>query len=404
MEFTGERFVLGKASGGIETEHLHRYYSLLKMASGKKILDAACGEGFGSAILAKNAQYVCGIDISNEAISYAKSNYQRYNLEFKQGSIENLEFEDDYFDMVVSFETIEHVDEGMQEKFLNEIFRVLKNDGILIMSTPDKYLHTDLPKHNNPFHIKEFYFNEFAQFLKTKFKHVEFFNQTIDNFGLILNYDVNSREYIKIINEADSDRFGKYIIALCSNAEIQDKSILNTLFSHKEENQVKPQSDSDFLQIFWDNNNSFIEYNSVKAAYKFTNAFQTLSFSIPNESVGRLRIDIGNRPSIIQIKKDLIFKTKNEVSLQEIKVLSTEGLVRLNDEDDCLNFISLSKDPQIILDYCFEEPTEDLSIITEIKVTDFKFEVCLEKLNDFHKSIIKDQYAQKTLDMGDLDE
>ncbi|MNW34178.1 putative S-adenosylmethionine-dependent methyltransferase [compost metagenome] len=387
MKFTGERFVLGKASGGIETEHLHRYNSLLKMSSGKKILDAACGEGFGSAILAKNAQYVCGVDISSEAISYAKANYQQYNLEFKQGSIEKLEFEDDYFDMVVSFETIEHVDAGIQEKFLNEICRVLKKDGILIMSTPDKFLHTDLPKHNNPYHIKEFYYNEFAQFLASKFKFVEFYNQTIDNFGLILNYDETKRNNIRIIDQEKYDSFGKYIIALCSNVEIEDKNILNTMFAHKDDTGIKIQSDSDFLQIFWDNNNGFIEYNSVKAMYKLTNEFQTLSLHIPNQAVGKLRIDIGNRPSIIQMKKDLIIKRRDKVFLQEIKITSLEGLVRLNDEDDCLNFISLSNDPQLIVDYFFEEPTEELNILVDIKVLEFNFDVCLEKLNDFLKII-----------------
>ncbi|MNP83737.1 hypothetical protein D3C76_1827740 [compost metagenome] len=73
--------------------------------------------------------------------------------------------------------------------------------------------------------------------------------------------------------------------------------------------------------------------------------------------------------------------------MQEIKITSLEGLVRLNDEDDCLNFISLSNDPQLIVDYFFEEPTEELNILVDIKVLEFNFDVCLEKLNDFLKII-----------------
>lgn len=164
MEFTGERFVLGKADGEIETEHLHRYNAVLELASGKNVLDIACGEGFGTAILARKAASVWGVDISDEAIAYARQKYEKYNLKYKQGSVESLDFDDDLFDMIVSFETIEHVDELVQDKFLKEASRVLKKNGILVISTPDKYLYTDLPNHRNPYHIKEFYYSEYKDF------------------------------------------------------------------------------------------------------------------------------------------------------------------------------------------------------------------------------------------------
>ncbi|RUT42874.1 class I SAM-dependent methyltransferase [Paenibacillus anaericanus] len=383
MEFTGERFILGKAGGGIETEHLHRYHSLLEMSAGKTILDAACGEGFGAALLATKAKSVWGIDISDEAISYAKKNYHRYNLNYKQGSIEKLEFEDNYFDIVVSFETIEHVDELVQEQFLKEVARVLKTDGILVISTPDKYLHSDLPNHINPFHVKEFYFNEFEKYLKRNFENIEFFNQTIDNYGLIVNYDKRLKDNIKLINSGDSDKYGKYIIAVCSNTDIPDKYVLNSLFEKKDELENKTILDGDYLQIYWDNNKEFIEYNSVNAAYKYSNEFQTLGISLPKDTFGRLRVDIGNRPAIIQLKKEMILKDNNGATLQEIKILNTEGIVRLNDEDDSFNFVSMSNDPQIILDYVIQEERENLKIYIDIKVLEFSFDICLDKFKRY---------------------
>ena len=71
--------------------------------------------------------------------------------------------------MVVSFETIEHVGEEIQKKFLEEICRVLKPEGTLIMSTPNKAVYTDLVEGENPFHVKEFYVKEFQEFLGSRF-------------------------------------------------------------------------------------------------------------------------------------------------------------------------------------------------------------------------------------------
>ena len=83
MEFTGERLVPGKVDLELETEHMNRYIFAKSLVNDKNVLDAACGTGYGSAILAERAQKVFGIDISKEAILYAKSNYQMKNLKFK---------------------------------------------------------------------------------------------------------------------------------------------------------------------------------------------------------------------------------------------------------------------------------------------------------------------------------
>lgn len=130
--FTGERFLPGINDIKLEIEHYQRYLSVQRLVKDKIVLDAACGEGYGSDILAKYAKKVIGIDLDNDTITRAKVKYKdRDNLIFIQGNIEKLEIEDCSIDIVISFETIEHVSEDIQKNFLNEIDRVLKNDGIV---------------------------------------------------------------------------------------------------------------------------------------------------------------------------------------------------------------------------------------------------------------------------------
>jgi len=87
LEWTGERylpFVDTKILGAeIHYEHLHRYYFASKFVEGKRVLDLACGEGYGSYILSKSAEHVVGVDIDELTIKHASCKYIRDNLEFK---------------------------------------------------------------------------------------------------------------------------------------------------------------------------------------------------------------------------------------------------------------------------------------------------------------------------------
>lgn len=384
MEYTGERFVLGKAEGEIETEHLHRYNAVLELVSGKNVLDIACGEGFGTAVLARKAANVWGVDISDEAVSYARGKYNRYNLNYKQGSVESLDFENDHFDIVISFETIEHVEESIQDKFLKEASRVLKKDGILVISTPDKYLYTDIPNHWNPYHVKEFYFSEYKDFLEKQFKYVEFYNQNFGEYGLIVKRNENLNGNVKLINAMNSIKDGRFIIAVCSNERIPSDFTINSLYENKIEKNAEVEESDDFIQIYWgDESKGFTESHSVKASYKYSDDFQTLCFTIPNHSVGKIRLDTGNRPSIFKIKKSMIFKDKIGVSLNVIDINDSLGIVKLEDNDDTIDFISMSKDPQLLLNNSIQDNSEDLSIYIDLKIRKFEYDVCLEEINNY---------------------
>ncbi|HEY0433333.1 MAG TPA: class I SAM-dependent methyltransferase, partial [Chitinophagaceae bacterium] len=112
MDFTGERFVPLEQllNDEIAFEHLHRYHSASLLTKDKNVVDIACGEGYGSAILAPTAKQVTGIDISEEVIAHARKTYGNTpNLRFKVGTAEAIPVPDHTIDVVVAFETIEHL-------------------------------------------------------------------------------------------------------------------------------------------------------------------------------------------------------------------------------------------------------------------------------------------------------
>src|SRR5215207_6157791 len=85
MRFTGERFIPTE-QGRIRLEHYHRYAVVLDILRNKEVLDLACGEGYGSFLMSEFARSVTGIDISDEAVRHASTNYKRSNLKFSRGS------------------------------------------------------------------------------------------------------------------------------------------------------------------------------------------------------------------------------------------------------------------------------------------------------------------------------
>lgn len=176
LEASGERF-LPEMQGVIALEHLHRYALASELAVGKRVLDIACGEGYGSALLAQTARSVCGVDISPHAIAHAKHKYAHPKVEFVVGSCADIPFGEGMIDLVVSFETIEHHD--AHEAMFTEIKRVLRPGGILVMSSPDKLEYTERANHRNAFHVKELYAQEFAQLVERHFAHVAMFGQRV---------------------------------------------------------------------------------------------------------------------------------------------------------------------------------------------------------------------------------
>ncbi|MEO6565391.1 MAG: methyltransferase domain-containing protein [Casimicrobiaceae bacterium] len=155
LEFTGERFVPG-LPGEIAHEHWHRYAFARRFITGKRVLDVASGDGYGSALLAAVAGSVVGVDVDVAAIGHARTTYAgRTNLRFEVGSAAALPLPDASVDVVVSFETIEHLPREMQAPMLAEIARVLAADGMLMLSAPNPVEYSVARNYHNPFHLHE---------------------------------------------------------------------------------------------------------------------------------------------------------------------------------------------------------------------------------------------------------
>ncbi len=217
MEFSGERYLPEmNIDSEISIFHRQRYESILSICAGKNVVDAACGEGYGSSFIAEKAACVIGIDISHEAIENAKGKYQKENLHYYEASVERIPVEDNWADVFVSYETIEHVTEDIQRKFLKEIRRILKKDGILIMSSPDKRNYSDIPQFHNEFHVHELYFEEFDALLKRYFPNRKYYYQGMFCNSYIFGKEqgISGREKKLILRESDQTR-SEYLIAVC---------------------------------------------------------------------------------------------------------------------------------------------------------------------------------------------
>ena len=120
--------------------HLGRYRFAAGLAEGKRVLDAACGTGYGTDILAARALGATGVDISADAVRYANDHYAAERAHFAHAPVERTPFEDASFDLVVSFETLEHT--LSPRAALREFARVLKPDGQLVISAPNDWGYT----------------------------------------------------------------------------------------------------------------------------------------------------------------------------------------------------------------------------------------------------------------------
>jgi SAM-dependent methyltransferase len=184
MDFTGE-FYVPEQHGNIELEHVHRYLQATRIVTDKSVLDIACGEGYGSSLLAAVGATVTGVDISEEVITHARATYAHEGLSFLVGDCAAIPIADRSMDVVVSFETIEHHDQ--HDAMMREIKRVLRPDGCLLMSTPDRLHYSIEPGFTNPFHIKELLEDEFRSLIRAHFRNAAFFGQRIAYGSAILS-------------------------------------------------------------------------------------------------------------------------------------------------------------------------------------------------------------------------
>lgn len=236
LPFTGERFVPG-TRGEIWVEHWHRYHFAARWAAGKRVLDVACGEGYGAALLARHAARVTGIDISPQAVAHAQNAYAALaNADFVCAPCRRLPLADASIDLAVSFETIEHITE--QAEFLDELARVLAPEGVLILSCPNKLEYSDKRGFVNEFHLKELYREELEALVAARFPVSEWYGQRPTFFSLIApdaeaggKIEAHLVEVSESVPDQPSPHLSHplYFLALCSRTRASLATLPRTL-------------------------------------------------------------------------------------------------------------------------------------------------------------------------------
>jgi len=216
-EFTGERVIPGAVDPDLLNEHLARYAFAERVCRGKRVLDAGCGTGYGAAELARTAASVVGVDISAEAIAFARAHYSAPNLSFLEGSCSSLPHGGESFDLVVAFEVIEHLKDWRE--CLAEMRRVLAASGQLIVSTPNKLYYSEArgAAGPNPFHHHEFDFAEFRAELSAVFPAVEMFLENHAE-GIVFRPLGQSAAAEARLGQGAAPQESHFFVAVCAKA------------------------------------------------------------------------------------------------------------------------------------------------------------------------------------------
>ncbi|HXU55223.1 MAG TPA: methyltransferase domain-containing protein [Casimicrobiaceae bacterium] len=244
LTFTGERFVPACA-GEIAYEHWHRYAFARRYVEHRRVLDAACGEGYGTALLGAKAAEAVGVDIDTGSIQHAQSAYGSATIRFVEGSCTALPFADASFDIVVSFETIEHLDAADQPPMLAEFARVLKPAGLLIISSPNKRLYSDARDYANEFHRHELYRDGLSALLAKAFPAQRWFHQQVASWSSIWSEDEGDEIEAWL---GDSGRVSPYappegmyfiVVAARTAVALPAAAMRGSLFTDAEETEQK---------------------------------------------------------------------------------------------------------------------------------------------------------------------
>ncbi|MGV1867584.1 MULTISPECIES: class I SAM-dependent methyltransferase [unclassified Rhizobium] len=304
LEFTGERFH-PELEGEIRQEHMHRYAWCRDLATGKDVVDVASGEGFGTALLSEQAKSIIGIDVSAEAVAHARKRYVRDNLQFSVGDAAAINLPDASADLVISFETIEHIND--QERAVAEFSRILRHDGILVISSPNVDTYSVRQDYENPFHTKELNRDDFVNLLKVHFGAVRVFGQRMLVTSALLPSDPTTANAEVLVDEGTITRVTRegpesmYFIAVAAR-----------------EARHLPQRDASFLlsetyDVYWQQKDELAE-NRTKIVEMQEDLFQH------GVELARIKEDLSSH-------KSELARITTVLSLREADILRLEHSV-----------------------------------------------------------------------------
>lgn len=221
IDDTGERMVPAyHKTHMVYGEHIVRYQAAIPLVKGKVVLDIASGSGYGSSVLGSSAKHVHGVDIDEDAIKYATKNYASKSVSFTLGDGRKIPLEDNAVDVVVSFETIEHIED--YKTFMAEVKRVLKDDGLFILSTPND---VEFPETNH-YHVHEFERKELESLVKKYFKNSKSYYQASWLYNALAEEKILTGEWTLNITTMQTApiKLEKciYFYMLCSNRKVTE--------------------------------------------------------------------------------------------------------------------------------------------------------------------------------------
>ncbi|MEO6787896.1 MAG: class I SAM-dependent methyltransferase, partial [Chthoniobacteraceae bacterium] len=304
---TGER-LLPFMTGNVVIEHLHRYAIAGQFATGRDVLDIASGEGYGSHLLSLNARSVVGVDVSPETVSHARARYERPNLTFREGCCAAIPLPDASVDLVVSFETIEHIQE--HTRFLAEVVRVLRKGGQMIISTPEARCDGATKCATNPYHLRELSLAEFEALLRLHFAHVRLYGQRTVHASAILGIDeVGPQKCGVFTGDFHATEFSNklprpaYMLAFCSDSPLPGIPVGHFELKGRTANDAF-WSEACQIQVFADQGAGYTEALSVRQSL-IPEVWQCIRFEhlerLHTDCQRRLRIDLVNQSALIEV-------------------------------------------------------------------------------------------------------
>lgn len=219
-EFTGERVIPGQVDEDLWGEHMARYAFAARFANAGRVLDLGCGTGYGTAELGKRATEAVGVDVAADAIEYASANYR--SAKFIQSPATDTPFSEETFDLVTSFELIEHLNDW--HPLLAEAKRVIHPTGLFLVSTPNKLYYAEARGESgpNPFHQHEFEYAEFRDALLEYFPYVQVLLQDrLESFA-IYEFGKSGDTDARVVRTTEDPTTANFFIGVCSMEPLPD--------------------------------------------------------------------------------------------------------------------------------------------------------------------------------------
>jgi glycosyltransferase involved in cell wall biosynthesis/2-polyprenyl-3-methyl-5-hydroxy-6-metoxy-1,4-benzoquinol methylase/Zn ribbon nucleic-acid-binding protein len=321
QQFMQERYVPGTWSEIAEYEHLPRYQLACGHARGRKVLDFGCGTGYGTAMLATVADSALGIDIDSSALEWARRSHRHSNLSFQHNGDFLADFEDTAFDLITCFEMIEHVTESDQYKAIRALARVLRPQGLLLISTPNPEI-TSLYG-DNPYHLRERTRDEFIDLLKDFFPTV----QLLDQYALAGVYFSSSSdgyELQAINNGPITAATALAYVAICSHspfAKLENRCYVDTVRDYissclqQERSAVNARLESYHSKKFSsDLQQRMGEVEKMILVSKETISSQEEQLADRNLKLSDLQQRMGEAEKIIHVSKEIISAQERQLA------------------------------------------------------------------------------------------